>query len=577
MRKLILLAYVAAAATAAAEPSWQKIREASKPSIVFLDVVAEYANGATNHEFGTGFIISPEGHVLTCHHLLPDEKPQKLTIKGRVGDRTSEQQYELTVERADPDHDLLLLKIASARKWQPLRVCTTAAVKDDDPVYAIGFPYEENITGVSGPIINTTAAGDHWRTSAPVNHGMSGGPVFDTQGRVIALVRAGREEAQSLADLIPLRLAFSLLGVAGVDPCPPAPTATVDVRSISAIPTGVDWPVPALNALEALEQSPLSDGDKRYLVDTYTKGVERLYLILKIPTELLDNALRAEMENVTKVVYMIQKVVGFQLDWCDVYAALKEKRPQMFSRLNIPAPADPAGTTIDVNPLTIVPVPARISFDVHGPGSLLIRTPPLTSGSDGAEATDFIIHARTEHDAAAGSSVKVWITPGMAEGDAAIEACGDATCSGDEPNRHVLEKLFTRALNRALIRNLHGFGQYFVTSCGEHPKTNEYGWLNFAARVAVNMDPRYSYTITNYDWTHHRAGTPTDYDLGFDQFGEGYSARFFPMRDDVIGLEALQYVWGLCAAQKLESMVFVTKLRHFELNEATGAPNASRF
>jgi len=576
----IASALFVAAPVRAIEPGWQHdIREASRSSIVFIETAGEHENGARARDAGTGFIISPAGHVLTCHHLLPkgDLSKWKLTITGIVGDRVG-QPYSLDVIQDDPTNDLLLLKLDSGRQWRPLRTCTTAPVRDDDPIYALGFPFDEKMTGVDGTITTAVAAEDHWRTSAPVNHGMSGGPVFSQKGRVIAMVAGGLENAQKISDLIPLRLAFNLLGVAGADPCP-SDAAKVDSRVISAVPNGTDWPASTLGALDQLDRAALTENDTRYLIAIYSKGIDRLYSMLRIPAEKWDSALLQEMENITEVVYRMQLASGFRPDWPDVYAALYEKRPQMLNRLNIPAPeiAEELAPNLEVAPPPADPVAAKISFDLAGPASDLLKKPPLKSLSNAVDAIDFTIHVRTEHDAAVGSVVKVWITPGMAENEAAIEKCRDSDCGGDDPKPQVLQRLFSRALNRALIQNAHGFGQYFVTRCGERAKTKEYGWLDILARVAIGMDPRYSYTIAGYDAGRHRVRTATDYDLDIDQFDDGRSARFVPIRDDVMGIEALEYVWGLCAAQKLNAMVFVTKLKRLEINEKTEAPNMPRF
>src|SRR5438046_2813538 len=64
-------------AAAPALLTWDDIQGANETSIVYIDFAAAAANGAEDQWSGTGFIVSPEGHVLTCSHVLPPSRDYK--------------------------------------------------------------------------------------------------------------------------------------------------------------------------------------------------------------------------------------------------------------------------------------------------------------------------------------------------------------------------------------------------------------------------------------------------------------------------------------------------------------------
>lgn len=538
-------------------------------------------NGLPHHDTGTGFIITADGYVLTCNHLLPPREYDKLTISGSIGDRNG-QVYPLELIQPDSNTDLALLKIESTHPWTPVRICASTSAMEDDAVFALGYPLLENLSGAPGSITSKTGKNGHWRTNAPLNHGMSGGPVFNVNGDVVGIAAAGQENAQLLNDMIPVQFAFTLLGRAAVvGTCGSAPSEQSDasVLMISATPRGDNWPGATLAAAAHLSRLTLSEGDRRILLEEFRKGRESLFGFIRLGIWLTD-AQADTMTNITRVLYELQRVVDVPQEWEAAYNALQAFRPRLLGFLNIPrpskaeAPAAAHGSALQLEPLS-----ASVAFDPEGPFSDKLVLPPLKSPSTAdASSTIFTIHAITQVDAGAGPSVQVWITPGMTQADGTIVVCHDGkTCGGDMPASAVFQQLFASSLNDALSANGSGLGQYFVTKCDDPPITRDYGWLDVAARVAVGLDARYSYTITNFDRSNRRAGTRTAYYLGVDHISPECSrARFVPTQGS-LGREALEYVWGLCEARNLDEMVFVTTVHIPELTYNTRSPEASRF
>jgi serine protease Do len=141
---------------------------------------------------GSGFIISPDGYVVTNNHLI-----QGATGTGTVDTvtvtTTDRHEYPARIVGRDETSDLALLKIEGHNlpfvKWGD---STKARV--GDWVIAIGNPYGLGGTVTAGIIsalhrgITGVGAYDRYiQTDAAINMGNSGGPMFDLNGNVIGI------------------------------------------------------------------------------------------------------------------------------------------------------------------------------------------------------------------------------------------------------------------------------------------------------------------------------------------------------------------------------------------------------
>ena len=89
----------------------------------------------TKDGFGSGFIISPDGYIVTNYHVADG---QKNNIQVKLN---SNVKLKATVVKSNEDYDLLLLKI-DAEELKPLYMGNSDAIETGDPVYAIGTPLE---------------------------------------------------------------------------------------------------------------------------------------------------------------------------------------------------------------------------------------------------------------------------------------------------------------------------------------------------------------------------------------------------------------------------------------------------
>ncbi len=141
---------------------------------------------------GSGFIVSPDGYIVTNNHLIQGEGGTG-TVDSVTVIMTDRKEYPARIIGRDQASDLALLKIDGANlpyvNWGD---STRARV--GDWVVAIGNPYGLGGSVTAGIISalhrGITGAGAYDRyiqTDAAINMGNSGGPMFDLNGNVIGI------------------------------------------------------------------------------------------------------------------------------------------------------------------------------------------------------------------------------------------------------------------------------------------------------------------------------------------------------------------------------------------------------
>jgi serine protease Do len=141
---------------------------------------------------GSGFIISPDGYIVTNNHLI-----QSATGNGTVDEitvtLTNRKEYPARIVGRDSASDLALLKI-DGQNLPFVRWGDSTHARVGDWVLAIGNPYGLGGSVTAGIISalhrGITGAGAYDRyiqTDAAINMGNSGGPMFDLDGNVIGI------------------------------------------------------------------------------------------------------------------------------------------------------------------------------------------------------------------------------------------------------------------------------------------------------------------------------------------------------------------------------------------------------
>ncbi|HUP45959.1 MAG TPA: Do family serine endopeptidase [Thermoanaerobaculia bacterium] len=169
---------------------------------------------------GSGFIISPDGYILTNNHVVENASKVEVSYgydENGYGGRT----MPATIVGRDPATDLALLKIEGSA-FPTLPLGDSDRIRRGDWAIAIGSPFQLNNTLTVGVISakgralgisDATRSFENFiQTDAAINFGNSGGPLLNISGEVIGIntaIRGGL--AQGLGFATPVNIARRLL------------------------------------------------------------------------------------------------------------------------------------------------------------------------------------------------------------------------------------------------------------------------------------------------------------------------------------------------------------------------------
>jgi serine protease Do len=140
---------------------------------------------------GSGFIISPDGYIVTNNHVISPAR-NNATVEEITVTLTDRKEYPARLIGRDQESDLALLKI-EARNLPYVRFGDSTRVRVGDWVVAIGQPYGLGGTVTAGIVsalhrnIGSGAYDRYIQTDASINTGNSGGPMFDLNGNVVGI------------------------------------------------------------------------------------------------------------------------------------------------------------------------------------------------------------------------------------------------------------------------------------------------------------------------------------------------------------------------------------------------------
>lgn len=235
------------------------------------EITEKYAQRPSEAAAGSGFFVSPEGHIVTNAHVIEGltflvqytsngpkmtqlpagsksisfdrnnpKSPWTLsfsagTIKvvANSGEK-DEKIYAPKVLKVDVAKDLAVLKISPTGPTPSLELLGDDAVQGGAPVLMSGFPggavsdiapfaNSQNIDRLmkKNPRVSinagmVTAIREHqgekrYQLDIRANHGNSGGPIVDVRGRVLGVLYAGIDSMQSINYAIPASLAKKML------------------------------------------------------------------------------------------------------------------------------------------------------------------------------------------------------------------------------------------------------------------------------------------------------------------------------------------------------------------------------
>lgn len=162
---------------------------------------------------GSGFLVSPNGHILTNKHVI-DDIDAYYTILLSDGSQKSAQ-----ILFKDQEHDVALLKI-TGNNYPYVSLGNSDSLKLGQSVFAIGNALGEYSNSVSVGIIsglhrNINAEGDIMenviQTDAAINPGNSGGPLVNLNGEVVGVNVATVIGSENISFAIPINIVKNII------------------------------------------------------------------------------------------------------------------------------------------------------------------------------------------------------------------------------------------------------------------------------------------------------------------------------------------------------------------------------
>lgn len=167
----------------------------------------------SEQSFGTGFFVSPQGHMLTNAHVAGDCRQIGVMLEtGRVAAQ---------LVRKDERNDLALIKVDVRGAVPFARFRAQPSIRAGDDIVVAGFPLptllQNGLNITTGNVSAMSGLGGNialMQITAPVQPGNSGGPLLDLSGNIVGVVVSklnAQRVAQSTGD-IPQNVNFAVQG-----------------------------------------------------------------------------------------------------------------------------------------------------------------------------------------------------------------------------------------------------------------------------------------------------------------------------------------------------------------------------
>ncbi|MHB0913074.1 MAG: trypsin-like peptidase domain-containing protein [Armatimonadota bacterium] len=201
------------------QESVDRVLDEVRPALVRIHVVSSEDYGGREvkmESFGSGAIISPEGHVVTNHHVAGHSRQITCTLADRT-------ECDAVLVGTDPGTDIAVIKLCGkpGAKFPYAKFGDSSTVRVGESVFAMGCPLALSQSVTMGIVSNTEMTiprmygglemdGEdvgslvRWiGHDAPIRPGNSGGPLISMQGEIIGI----NEISLGLSGAIPSNIA----------------------------------------------------------------------------------------------------------------------------------------------------------------------------------------------------------------------------------------------------------------------------------------------------------------------------------------------------------------------------------
>jgi len=190
--------------------SAQRLYEQARPRLLQIRIVLK--NRGAQASTGSGFIVSPDGLVVTNYHVISQLalEPDKYRVEYNGPDGRTGSLVPLGI---DVRHDLAVLAIDNAKDAQPGFEWSTSEPRQGDRLYSLGNPLDIGFAVVEGTFNGYPQRGFYPQMlfTGAINPGMSGGPVLNQAGRIVGINVAKHLGGELVSFLVPARFARDLV------------------------------------------------------------------------------------------------------------------------------------------------------------------------------------------------------------------------------------------------------------------------------------------------------------------------------------------------------------------------------
>lgn len=179
----------------------------ASPAIVRIDADSQSKSQVPNKEYlGTGFFVDTNGDILTNYHVIQGSNTVNVVFADGYSSAAK-------IIGSDPSNDVAVLKVSDMRNITPLAIGNSDTVEIGEQVAAIGNPLGLNGSlseGIVSQLSRSIQAPNGFtisnviQTDAPIDHGSSGGPLFDPWGRVVGVITAIQAVGSGIGYAIPI-------------------------------------------------------------------------------------------------------------------------------------------------------------------------------------------------------------------------------------------------------------------------------------------------------------------------------------------------------------------------------------